>query len=174
MHRIAAFAVLGLEYELFGFDGLSELLFGDACRRVGEDLHGYRTVEFGRKSVDALDLLQGHAEVDHIHPVVQPFDTQSDDIEHGHRLVRRLVFAVGRREDGLLQFKRIGLRGVVRDDYGVAFDERFDAVDARHGLHLGGERLRRAEAFYRLQSLHFVGLHVLDLFILAPFLIDGR
>ena len=99
------------------------------------------------------------------------------DADHRQRVdagFRRCELHGRRREDRLVDARLVDRLGIVADHHGVAFHERFHAVDARHFLHLRGEGLRAAEALYRGESLDFVGLHAFDLLVFAPLLVDGR
>ena len=172
MHRNHLFALLGRNHQLFGVDRLLEHLFGNTGGGIGVDRHIHGAGEFGGEAVYALNLLQHHAEVDHIHPVVESLDAEFHHVEHRHVLARHGVFTQRRSENRGLNLQRVGLGGVEQHLDAVTADEGLHAVNTRHGLHLGREGLRRAEALDRLQSLHLEGLQILDLLVIAPFLVD--
>lgn len=154
MHRDHLLALLGRDDQLLGVDRLPEHLFGNTGGRIDVDRHIHRTGEFRREAVDSLDLLEHHAEIDHVHPVVKPFDAELHHVEHRHLLAWHGIFAQRRGKDRSLYLQRIGGSRVVKHLDAMAAYEGLDAVYALHGLHLGRKSLRRTEALDRLQALH--------------------
>ena len=174
MHRDHLLALLGRDDQFLGVDRLPEHFFGNTGGRIDVDRHIHRTGELRREAVDSLDLLEHHAEIDHIHPVVEPFDAELHHVEHRHLLARHGIFAQRRRKDRSLYLQRIGGSRVVKHLDAMAAYEGLDAIYALHGLHLGRKSLRRTEALDRLQALHLERLQVLDLLVVAPLLVDRR
>ena len=170
----ADLAAVGQHVGLLDLDRVAEHLFGDRGRRVDVERNGYRAVVLCVEAADAVDVAQDGPEVDHVHLIVESLDADADHRQRVDAGFRRCELHGRRREDRLVDARLVDRLGIVADHHGVAFHERFHAVDARHFLHLRGEGLRAAEALYRGESLDFVGLHAFDLLVFAPLLVDGR
>ena len=128
MHRDHLLALLGRDDQLLGVDRLPEHLFGNTGGRIDVDRHIHRTGEFRREAVDSLDLLEHHAEIDHVHPVVKPFDAELHHVEHRHLLAWHGIFAQRRGKDRSLYLQRIGGSRVVKHLDAMAAYEGLDAV----------------------------------------------